>query len=115
MDGHRQSMRQQCLLRGRVYFNNGRCSLDCLIRDISDEGARIAFFDPVNIPDVIRLYIPKKNRTMDASVQWRRGLTIGVTFTQFMPGAQGVESACAASRVSGSAAVRCPGSSSKQT
>ena len=93
MDERRRSERQRSLLRGRIYFNNGRCSLDCLIRDISYEGARIVFSDPVSIPDVIRLAILKKNRMMDGSVRWRRGLTIGVVFTQLVPGAQGVEGA----------------------
>ena len=63
MDERRRSERQRSFLRGRVYFNNGRRSLDC----ISDEGAQIVFPDPVNIPDVVRLAIPKKNRMMDAS------------------------------------------------
>ena len=93
MDEHRRSIRQRCFLRGRVYFNNGRCSLDCLIRDISDEGAQIVFPDPVNISDVVRLAIPKQKRMMDASVRWRRGITIGVVFTQLVPGVQGVEGA----------------------
>jgi PilZ domain len=86
MDERRRSERQPSLLRGRVYFNSGRCSLDCLIRDISYEGARIVFSDPVSIPDVIRLAIPKKNRMMDATVRWRRGLAVGVVFTQLVPG-----------------------------
>ena len=93
MDEHRRSIRQRCFLRGRVYFNNGRCSLDCLIRDISYEGAQIVFSDPVNISDVIRLAIPKQNRMMDTSVRWRHGNRIGVVFTQLVPGAQGVKGA----------------------
>jgi hypothetical protein len=93
MDERRRSQRQRSLLRGRVYFNNGRCSMDCLIRDISYEGARIVFSDPVILPDAVRLANPKKNRMIDASVRWRRGLTIGVVFTQSVPGAQGVEGA----------------------
>jgi hypothetical protein len=81
VDERRRSERQPSFLRGRVYFNSGHCSLDCLIHDISYEGARIIFSDPVSIPDVIRLAIPKKNRMMDASVRWRRGLAMGVVFT----------------------------------
>jgi len=93
MDERRRSERQRSLLRGRVYFNRGRCSLDCLIRDISYEGARLAFSDPVSIPDVIQLSIPIKNRMMDAKVRWRRGLTIGVVFTQLVPDIQSIEGA----------------------
>src|SRR5262245_13945352 len=82
MDERRRSERRRSLLRGRVYFNSGRCSLDCLVHDISYEGARIVFSDPVSIPDAIQLSIPKMKRMMDASVRWRRGVTIGVVFTQ---------------------------------
>jgi hypothetical protein len=46
-----------------------------------------------SIPDVIRLAIPKKNRMMDASVRWRRGLAVGVVFTLLVPGVRGVEGA----------------------
>ena len=76
-------MRQKCFLRGRVYFDGGRKSVDCLIRDISYyEGARIIFSDPVNIPDVVQLYIPDKKRTLSARVQWRHGNKIGLAFFQ---------------------------------
>ena len=65
MEERRRSIRQKCFLRGRVYFDGGRKSVDCLIRDISYyEGARIIFYDPVNIPDVVQLYIPDKKLTL---------------------------------------------------
>lgn len=82
MDERRRSIRQKSFLRGRVYFNSGRNSVDCLIRDISHEGARIIFSDPVNIPDVVQLYIPDKMRTVSARVQWRHGNKIGLAFFQ---------------------------------
>ena len=40
--------RRRCRLRGRVYFNNGRKSRRCSIRDISYEGARIDLTDPID-------------------------------------------------------------------
>jgi len=82
MNERRRSIRQRSFLRGCVYFNNGRNSVDCLIRDISYEGARIIFSDPVNIPDVVQLNIPDKKRTVPASVQWRHGNKIGLAFLQ---------------------------------
>jgi hypothetical protein len=83
MEERRRSIRQKCFLRGRVYFDGGRKSVDCLTRDISYyEGARIIFYDPVNIPDVVELYIPDKKRTVSARVQWRHGNKIGLAFFQ---------------------------------
>jgi len=83
MEERRRSIRQKCFLRGRVYYDGGRKSVDCLIRDISYyEGARIIFYDPVNIPDVVQLYIPDKKRTFSARVQWRHGNKVGLAFSQ---------------------------------
>ena len=83
MEERRRSIRQKCFLRGRVYYDGGRKSVDCLIRDISYyEGARIIFYDPVNIPDVVQLYIPDKKRTFSARVQWRHGNKVGLAFFQ---------------------------------
>ena len=85
MDERRRSPRQSSFLHGRVYFNNGRNSLDCLIRDISYEGARIDLLDhPVDIPDAIDLYIPQKHQMMHASVRWRHGNRIGVAFSSVL-------------------------------
>ena len=41
MAERRNSTRQKAFLRGCVYFNKRRGAVDCLIRDISDIGARI--------------------------------------------------------------------------
>ncbi len=82
MDERRRSIHQKSFLRGRVYFNGGRNSVDCLVRDISHEGARIIFSDPVNIPDAVPLYIPDKKRTVSARVQWRHGNKVGLAFFQ---------------------------------
>jgi len=63
-----------------VYFNNRRSSFDCLIRDITPEGARLVFSSSVSTPDVIELYIPQKEQTLTARVMWRHGEEIGLSF-----------------------------------
>jgi PilZ domain len=80
MSERRRSMRQKSFLRGCVYFNKRRQAVDCLIRDISDEGARIIFSDTVSVPDRVDLYIPQKEQTIRAHVQWRHGDEIGLAF-----------------------------------
>jgi hypothetical protein len=81
MPERRRSVRQKCRLRGRVYFNNGRNWANCLIRDISYEGARIVFTNRVKIPDAFLLAIPAKNRMLHANVRWRHGNRIGIVFS----------------------------------
>ena len=39
----RRVARQKSFLRGSVHFNNRRTVVDCLIRDISPNGARLTF------------------------------------------------------------------------
>ena len=80
MSERRIAPRQKSFLRGCIYFNNRRSAVDCLIRDISDTGARLIFSSTVAIPDVADLYIPQKEQTLRAHVQWRHGDEVGVAF-----------------------------------
>jgi hypothetical protein len=54
---------------------------NCLIRDISYEGARIVFTNRVKIPDAFLLTILEKKRMLHANVRWRHGNRIGVVFS----------------------------------
>jgi PilZ domain len=82
MAERRRSVRKKSFLRGCVYFNKRRSAIDCLIRDISDQGARIIFSGTTNFPDVVELYIPHKEQTVRAHVQWRRGDEVGLAFPE---------------------------------
>ena len=76
----RAAPRQKSFLQGRIYFNHRRSSIDCLIRDYSEHGARLRFSEGANIPEAIELYIPNKEETHRARVQWRSGNEVGVSF-----------------------------------
>jgi hypothetical protein len=79
-DERRTLLRQRSFLQGRLYFNNRRSSLDCLVRDISSQGAKLKVSDSIAIPEFVELHIPNKDETYRAKVQWRTGFEIGVTF-----------------------------------
>jgi hypothetical protein len=80
MSERRTAARQKSFLRGCIYFNNRRSSADCLIRDISETGARLIFSSTVALPDIVDLYVPQKEQTLRAHMQWRHGDEIGVAF-----------------------------------
>jgi PilZ domain len=80
MGERRGSQRQKSFLRGCVYFDKRRGAMDCLIRDFSEEGARIIISDTVSVPDVVELYIPHKDRTVRAQVKWRHADEVGLLF-----------------------------------
>ncbi|MCJ2017641.1 MULTISPECIES: PilZ domain-containing protein [unclassified Methylobacterium] len=80
MSEHRRETRQRVFLKGRIVFNNGSSSFDCLVRDMSSSGARLVMSETTTLPEVFDLYIPQKDRTYRATLRWRREDGIGVTF-----------------------------------
>lgn len=81
--GERRGLRRsKSFLRGFVYVSRKRGALACLIRDLSDKGARIIFSDTVTLPEMVELYIPQREQTLRARVQWRRSDEIGLAFVE---------------------------------
>jgi hypothetical protein len=74
------TIRQRTFLKGTVYYDNRRASIECVIREISDSGARLTFENPVIVPDNIELFIPHKQETRRARVQRREPNEVGIAF-----------------------------------
>jgi hypothetical protein len=85
MGERRGNRRQKSFLRGFVYFDKRRGVMSCLVRDLSDDGARIIFSQTVTIPESVNLHIPQREKTFRAKVQWRRGDEIGLTLVAAEP------------------------------
>ena len=82
MNERRASRRQKSFLRGVVYFDKRRSETACLVRDLSEDGARIVLSQTITIPDVIELQIPQREQTLSARVQWRRADEVGLSFSK---------------------------------
>lgn len=80
MAERRVSARQKSFLQGRVYFNSRRSSIDCLVRDYSETGARLKLSEAVTVPEAVELYIPNKEEMHRARVEWRSGNEMGLSF-----------------------------------
>jgi hypothetical protein len=80
MNDRRRATRKKTLLQGRILFNGGRSSVDCVIRDMSDSGARLKFSSAVPTPEHFELFIPNRDERHEANVQWRRDDEVGVAF-----------------------------------
>jgi PilZ domain len=74
------AIRQRTFLKGTVYYDNRRASIECVIRDLSNTGARLTFDHPAAVPDRIELFIPHKQQTLHAYVRRREPNEIGVAF-----------------------------------
>ena len=80
MSERRDSRRSKSFLRGFVYVSRKRGALACLVRDLSEKGARIIFSDEVTLPEMVELYIPQREQTLRARVSWRKNDEIGLSF-----------------------------------
>ncbi len=78
----RSSHRLSSFLRGRVVFNGGNSSMDCIVRDISPDGAKLQITNSVTVPDRFDLLIPQKGEIHRAKIAWRREDEVGVAFEQ---------------------------------
>ena len=76
----RASPRSKSFLQGRIYFNNRLSSVDCIIRDITETGARLKFGEPITVPETFELNIPNKQETLRAHLVWHHGTEIGIAF-----------------------------------
>ena len=81
-DERRTSARQRTVMRGCIYYDKRSAAADCLVRDVSQSGARLELSANVVIPDLIELYIPKKEETHQARVLWRHDNEIGVAYVE---------------------------------
>lgn len=80
MAERRNSRRSKAFLQGFVYVSRKRGALACLVRDLTDKGARIVFSDTITLPDMLELYIPHHEQTLRARVTWRKNDEIGLAF-----------------------------------
>ncbi|MDD7908929.1 PilZ domain-containing protein [Pseudovibrio exalbescens] len=79
-DERRRSRRRRTLKEGRVVFNDHSVVIDCTIRDLSDEGARLLLETTQDIPDEFFLYIVQHRQRAKVEVRWRTGDAMGVEF-----------------------------------
>jgi hypothetical protein len=77
---NRVTPRLRSLLKGKIIYNNRLSTVDCVVRDISGSGARLALPQNFALPDRFELYVPLKERTYSAEVRWRGDEDFGVLF-----------------------------------
>ena len=83
----RKAQRLRSLLGGRVSFNQSHSTLDCVVRNLSDDGALLLVSDAVALPNAFDLEIARKQRSYTARIRWRDGERVGVAF-ETQPGAE---------------------------
>ena len=77
---HRSAARVRAVLKGEIRYDNGLRSTPCVIRDLSETGARLELPGDLLLPDHFDLYIEKRNQTRPAVVKRKRGVEVGIAF-----------------------------------
>jgi hypothetical protein len=76
----RESDRVRAFLRAQIIFNNRMSTIDCIIKNISPTGARIALGDSFAVPAEFDIFIPQRNSSHHCKLVWRDRDSIGVDF-----------------------------------
>ena len=80
MQERRKSHRSRTYLGGRIAFNRRFSTMDCLVRNLSSNGARVVFTNTVTVPDELELTITHKAQTFRARMVWRQHEEAGLVF-----------------------------------
>jgi hypothetical protein len=80
VEERRRFSRGKTYLGGRIAFNHRWSTLDCLVRNLSQDGARIAFAAAAPIPGEFEVTIHGKGENRCAHMIWRDERQAGIQF-----------------------------------
>lgn len=84
MTDQRNEQRHRTLKGGYIVFNDGRSTIECVVRNLSEGGAQLIVESLIGIPDNFVLQL-KGGSTAKATIAWKRGTTIGIRFDDPLP------------------------------
>ena len=76
----RQEHRKRALKGATITFNNGYGALQCVVRNMTDDGAMLAFGETAGIPPVFDIKFADHTCERRARVCWRDRQFVGVVF-----------------------------------
>lgn len=82
---NRLSSRVRSLKSGRAIVASSGAGIDCVIRNLSDSGARIRFPDPMPMRAAFELYFIAENKRVPIKIAWQHGADVGVMFESKLP------------------------------
>jgi hypothetical protein len=80
MQDRRHSVRDKVLFGGVAKINDSGSTMDCVVRNFSDEGACVEFDTSAKLPEQMDLTIARKGRSFLATMIWRQANRVGLAF-----------------------------------
>ena len=81
VEGRRTARRRVCL-GGRLRVAAFLPEIECTVRDVSLDGARVRLPAGAGLPDRVELSVPCRGETRRAFVAWRAGESVGLGFAE---------------------------------
>jgi hypothetical protein len=85
----RKSERHRQFLRGFIRLPDNT-TVDCVVRDISETGAKLRFKCPAAMAEFFELHVPSKGQIAKAKLIWSNNCEVGISLV--CPGALGYSS-----------------------
>lgn len=79
-DLNERARRARALKKGKLLFNRGLRSVPCIIRNLSDTGAKLEFEQAYLLPQEFVLQIDLEDFEVTCERRWEEGLRCGVEF-----------------------------------
>lgn len=76
----REARRNKVFKGATISYNFGFCALQCVVRDLSERGARLAFGDTTGIPRSFEIQLAGSVQRRKAHVRWRDRERLGIAF-----------------------------------
>ena len=77
---NRAEVRKRCFMTATISFNKGLTTCACVIRNLSESGARLDVASPLALPTFFHLYIPAQQKQRYAELKWRSDSEAGIEF-----------------------------------
>lgn len=78
----RNHRRVRTLLGARIVFGRHYLTMDCVIRDLTPDGARLRLPSTVGVPATFHLLLDRDQRERRCKVIWRSETELGVAFEE---------------------------------
>jgi hypothetical protein len=76
----RQSARARVIYSGVIAYDQRRSTMNCVVRNFSEDGVKVEFDNTALLPDEIDLLIAKKSHAFNAKIIWRSDREAGLAF-----------------------------------
>ena len=78
----RATQRLRALKKGLVVIESGGNGIECAVRNLSSEGARLRFNSPVELPRTFEFLLVTENVRVPAELAWQQDGEAGIHFVK---------------------------------